>query len=172
MASPFSMYSQCQTYGVFALFPDRSRVCRFSRVLAAVSGRLFTVTPATGALVHPRSLVHLCGVDDWSAARSRGEIRPEASGAGAQFIHLSTPDQVHLPANRLYHGRQDLVLLHIDPAALDAPVRWEPGVATDPASMVFPHLYGPLPVHAVIQITAYRPDPDGTFPPLGPQSAT
>ena len=107
-------------------------------------------------------LVHLCGVEEWSRARRHGGIRPP--NGGARFIHLSTPDQVHLPANRLYRGRGDLVLLHIDPALLDSPVRWEPGVPTDPESMLFPHLYGPLPVHAVIRVTAYLPGPDGTFP--------
>jgi uncharacterized protein (DUF952 family) len=113
----------------------------------------------------PDVLVHLCGADEWSRARSQGAIRPEASDIGARFIHLSTPEQVHLPANRLYRGRADLVMLHIDPALLDSPVRWEPGVATDPASMLFPHLYGPLPVRAVIGVTAYVPGPDGAFPP-------
>ena len=111
----------------------------------------------------PDVLVHLCGVDEWSGARARGGIHPEASGS-AGFIHLSTAEQVHLPANRLYRGRDDLVLLHIDPALLDSPVRWEPGAATDPESMLFPHLYGPLPVRAVIKVTAYPPAPDGTFP--------
>jgi len=112
-------------------------------------------------------LVHLCGADEWSRARSSGAIRPEAVGSdgAAPFVHLSTPQQVHLPANRLYRGRRDLVLLHIDPALLDSPVRWEPGVATDPASMRFPHLYGPLPLSAVIRVTPYPPAPDGTFPP-------
>ncbi|ORV61429.1 DUF952 domain-containing protein [Mycobacterium europaeum] len=114
----------------------------------------------------PDLLVHLCGRDEWSRARKCGEIRPDASGGG-RFIHLSTPDQVHLPANRLYRGRGDLVLLHIDPARLDSEVRWEPGVATDPASMLFPHLYGPLPANAVIRVTDYRPGPDGAFPPAG-----
>jgi len=113
----------------------------------------------------PDLLVHLCGIDEWSSARSRGEIRPGGAG-GHEFIHLSTAQQVHLPANRLYRFREDLVLLHIDPALLDAPVRWEPGVSTDPASMLFPHLYGPLPVGAVIRVTPYRPAPDGTFAPL------
>jgi uncharacterized protein (DUF952 family) len=114
----------------------------------------------------PGVLVHLCGAQEWADARLRGEIRPLASGADVvgRFIHLSTPDQVHLPANRLYRGRDDLVLLHIDPALLDAPVRWEPGVPTDPRSMLFPHLYGPLPVAAVSRVTAYAPGPDGTFP--------
>jgi uncharacterized protein (DUF952 family) len=124
------------------------------------------VTPAPGVLVHRGLLVHLCGIDEWSTARRRGGIRPAASGAGAHFIHLSTPEQVHLPANRLYRGRADLVLLQIDPALLDSPVRWEPGVATDPESMLFPHLYGPLPVRAVIRVTAYLPGPDGSFPPV------
>lgn len=114
----------------------------------------------------PGVLVHLCGLDEWSRARDRGSIDPAAprSDVGEVFIHLSTPGQVHLPANRLYRGRDDLVLLHIDPALLDSPVRWEPGVATDPESMVFPHLYGPLPVAAVIRVTPYSPGPDGTFP--------
>ncbi len=118
-------------------------------------------------------LVHLCGIDEWSAARAGGGIHPQAPGAGGHFIHLSTPDQVHLPANRLYRGRDDLVLLHIDPELLDAPVLWEPGVTTDPESMLFPHLYGALPVRAVIRVDAYLPGPDGNFPPLAePQDAT
>ncbi|WP_428340336.1 DUF952 domain-containing protein [Mycobacterium sp.] len=111
-------------------------------------------------------LVHLCSTHDWSAAQADGDIRPE-SLASVGFIHLSTPEQVHLPANRLYRGRDDLVLLHIDPTHLASPVLWELGVATDPESMVFPHLYGPLPVGAVINVTSYRPGADGAFPELG-----
>jgi uncharacterized protein (DUF952 family) len=115
---------------------------------------------------HPKSvLLHLCPTDDWSAAQVEGELRPE-SLTSVGFIHLSAPEQVHLPANRLYHGRDDLVLLHIDPTHLDSPIRWELGVATDPESMVFPHLYGPLPVDAVISVTSYLPDADGVFPTL------
>jgi len=114
----------------------------------------------------PAVLVHLCSAEEWSSARTRGELRPE-SLASTGFIHLSTPDQVHLPANRLYRGREDLVLLQVDPARLDAPLRWEPGVATDPESMLFPHLYGTLPVSAVIDVTGYRPGADGSFSPVG-----
>lgn len=113
----------------------------------------------------PDVLVHLCGTEQWAQARRRGAINPDDAGGG-QFIHLSTPEQVHLPANRLYRGRGDLVLLHIDPARLAAPVRWEPGVATDPDSMLFPHLYGPLPVAAVVRVTAYPPAGDGSFAPI------
>jgi uncharacterized protein (DUF952 family) len=111
------------------------------------------------------ALVHLCPVADWSAAQARGHLHPESLDL-AGFVHLSTPAQVHLPANRLFHGRDDLVLLHVDPARLNSPLRWEAGVPTDPVSMLFPHLYGPLPVEAVLDVAAYRPRPDGSFPPL------
>ena len=116
----------------------------------------------------PEVLAHLCAEQEWEHARNRGGIRVEPCGAPheAAFIHLSTLEQVHLPANRLFRGRTDLVLLYIDAAALDSPVVWEPGVATDPESMLFPHLYGPLPAGAVIKVTPYRPGPDGAFPPI------
>jgi uncharacterized protein (DUF952 family) len=118
----------------------------------------------------PDVLVHLCGTEQWAQARLRGGIRTEDAGGG-DFIHLSTPAQVHLPANRLYRGREDLLLLHVDPARLDAPLRWEPGASTDPESMLFPHLYGVLPVAAVVRVAAYPPDDDGGFPPIAGDEA-
>ena len=115
-------------------------------------------------------LVHLCTSDDWAAASERGELRPP-SLADAGFVHLSTPQQVHLPANRLFAGRDDVVLLYLNPGLLGSPVRWEPGATTDPEAMVFPHLYGPLPAAAVTRITPYVPGLDGSFPAIGmPQS--
>jgi uncharacterized protein (DUF952 family) len=113
----------------------------------------------------PTILVHLCSETDWQRAQLDGELRPP-SLQDVGFVHLSAPEQVHLPANRLYRGRTDLVLLLCDPALLGSPVRWEPGVPTDPASMLFPHLYGALPAAAVKRAEPYRPGPDGGFAAL------
>lgn len=113
----------------------------------------------------PAVLVHICGAEEWRSAQDDGELRPD-SLASHGFVHLSTPEQVHLPANRLYAGRSDLVLLRVDPARLSSPIRWEPGVPSDPDAMVFPHLYGPLPTKAVISVTPYKPGSDGAFAPL------
>lgn len=113
----------------------------------------------------PAVLVHICGAEEWRSAQDDGELRPD-SLASHGFVHLSTPEQAHLPANRLYAGRSDLVLLRIDPARLSSPIRWEPGVPSDPDAMVFPHLYGPLPAEAVISVTRYEPGADGVFAPL------
>lgn len=96
--------------------------------------------------------------------RGQAQYTP-GSYADVGFVHLSTSRQVHLPANRLFSGREDLVLLRLDPARLNAPVRWEPGVPSDPQSMLFPHLYGPLEIAAVTAVLDYRPGSDGTFGP-------
>lgn len=86
--------------------------------------------------------------------------------AEIEFVHLSTAAQVTLPADRLFAGRRDVLLLAVDPGGLD--VRWEPGVPGDPASMLFPHAYGPVPVSAVLTVSAYRPGADGYAPPPAP----
>ncbi|WP_067664702.1 DUF952 domain-containing protein [Nocardia miyunensis] len=114
---------------------------------------------------HARRLVHMCTRPELDRARADG-IRRTDSLEAEGFIHLSTPQQVHLPANRLFGGRDDVVLLWLDPDLLDAPVAWEPGVPADPESMRFPHLYGPLPMRAVVSVTEYRPGPDGSYPAL------
>jgi uncharacterized protein (DUF952 family)/ribosomal protein S18 acetylase RimI-like enzyme len=101
-------------------------------------------------------LVHLIEPRDWRGALADGAVRPP-SLESVGFVHLSTPEQVHVPAQVLFPGRRDLVLLVVDPTRLTAPVRFEAGVPEDPAGMRFPHLYGPLPVTAVVAVVPYRP---------------
>ncbi|MGD9620363.1 MAG: DUF952 domain-containing protein [Mycolicibacterium sp.] len=109
-------------------------------------------------------LVHLCAAAQWQEAQESGALRPD-SLREVGFVHLSSPGQVHLPANRLYAGRTDLLILHIDATRLSSPVRWESGLPIDPGGMLFPHLYGPLPVSAVTDVRAYLPDRHGVFLP-------
>jgi uncharacterized protein (DUF952 family)/ribosomal protein S18 acetylase RimI-like enzyme len=106
--------------------------------------------------VAPDVLVHLIEPTAWRAALADGAVRPPSLNS-VGFVHLSTPEQVHLPAERLYPGRRDLVLLVVDPDRLTGSVRFEPGVPADPGGMLFPHLYGPLPVSAVVAVVPYRP---------------
>jgi uncharacterized protein (DUF952 family) len=107
-------------------------------------------------------LLHIATRDEWRTAHAAGVIAPP-SLAEVGFVHLSTPDQVALPAERLFRGRTDLVLLVLDPTRIGVPVRFEPGVPSDPASMRFPHAYGPIPTAAVTTTLPYRPGDDGTF---------
>jgi uncharacterized protein (DUF952 family) len=79
------------------------------------------------------------------------------------FVHCSDFGTVHLPANALFTGRADLVLVAIDPAAVDVAVRWEPGDPPSPNGAWFPHVYGPIPAGAVVAVHDFPPSPDGTF---------
>ncbi|OLT13356.1 hypothetical protein BJF78_03095 [Pseudonocardia sp. CNS-139] len=112
-------------------------------------------------------LLHIVTPGEWRAALAAGAVAPP-SLAEVGFVHLSTPEQVALPADRLYAGRTDLALLVLDPDRIGVPVRHEPGVPTDPASMRFPHAYGPVPAAAVLGVLPYRPGPDGFEAPAIP----
>ncbi len=110
--------------------------------------------PDTGQRQH---LVHLCTRAAWQAAQESGSYQT-ASLAAEGFIHLSRPDQILKVANAFYRGLQDAVLLWIEPARLQAALRWE-AVDVD----VFPHLYGALNLEAVVAVSALSPDGDGVF---------
>jgi uncharacterized protein (DUF952 family) len=103
-------------------------------------------------------ILHMCAAGDWTGTEYR------ALSLGTEgFIHCSDPGTAHLPAAALFPGRTDLVLLEIDPARLDVPLRWEEGVPPHPAGVWFPHIYGPIRPEAVIAVHPFPPDPDGTF---------
>lgn len=76
------------------------------------------------------------------------------------FIHCSTPAQVLMPANAMFKGQTDLILLVIDPAKVTAPIVFEDCYESGHA---FPHIYGPLNTDAVITTMAFPCKPDGSF---------
>lgn len=113
-------------------------------------------------------ILHLCDRAALARARAEGVLRPDSLD-DVGFVHCSDPGTVHLPATALFAGRTDVVLLEIDPALLDVPVRWEPGQrdgrTEDPTGPWFPHVYGPVPMSAVVGEHELRPEADGTFRP-------
>jgi uncharacterized protein (DUF952 family) len=112
-------------------------------------------------------ILKILGGDEWAQAKRGGEIR-SASLAEVGFVHCADPGTVHIPANALFAGRKDLVLLVVDPGRLDVPVRWEAGVPPHPAGLWFPHVYGPIPLAAVVAAHEFPPGPNGRFelPPV------
>ena len=93
-------------------------------------------------------LFHITTREAWQAAQAAGEYRPP-SLASEGFIHLSTAAQWRATSHRFYREVPDLILLHVDPTKLD--IRYERADGDD-----FPHLYGPLPLAAVIELTALQ----------------
>lgn len=107
-------------------------------------------------------ILHMCSADEWAAVPEGGSYRA-ASLETEGFIHCSDPGTVHQPANRLYPGRTDLVLLEVDPARLGVPLRWEQAYPDNRDATWFPHVYGPIPRAAVLAAHPFPPEPDGSF---------
>jgi len=63
--------------------------------------------------------------------------------------------------NLVFAGQHGLVLLVINPALLVSELRWEPGV--DLVTELFPHIYGPINLDAVVDALEFEPGPDGKF---------
>jgi uncharacterized protein (DUF952 family) len=109
-------------------------------------------------------ILHIISRADWAAAQSAGGVTAEP------FVHCSDIGTAHLPANAVFRGRTDLLLLVVDPARVDAPVRWEAGVPEHPAGIWFPHVYGTIPVEAVMAVHDFPPSANGEF--VTPEAVT
>jgi glutathione S-transferase len=83
------------------------------------------------------------------------------------FVHCGFEEQVARVANTLFRGVPRLVVLRIAIDRLNAEVRCE---SLQSGTEVFPHIYGPLNLDAVVAVMPLRPSADGifTFPlPVG-----
>jgi uncharacterized protein (DUF952 family) len=65
------------------------------------------------------------------------------------YIHLSAADQLAATLEKHFAGQSGLVVAEIDLALLGDTVRWE----TSRGGALFPHVYGPLPIAAMIGYT-------------------
>jgi uncharacterized protein (DUF952 family) len=104
-------------------------------------------------------ILHLAEDAAWARA-VRDRFYTAASLAAEGFIHCSDPQQVIAVANARFQGREDLIILHIDATRLSAEGRYE---NLEGASELFPHIYGPINLDAVIRASPFPPRPDGSF---------
>ncbi len=99
----------------------------------------------------PERIFHIARVADWEAAQAVGEYRVSTLGHSLEqvgFLHASFAGQWPAVQATFYAGLDEpLVLLEIDAGLLGVPVVEEAPPGTDE---VFPHIYGPLPVGAVV----------------------
>jgi uncharacterized protein (DUF952 family) len=112
-------------------------------------------------------IYHLTSRQDWQGAQQRGEYR--AGGLESEgFIHCSTETQVLPVAESYFKGQSGILLLKIDPALLSSELRWEPpsGGAPPPGvpeGDLFPHIYGPINLDAVVNVYELESNPDGSY---------
>ncbi len=95
---------------------------------------------------------------EWTeaAATYDGSAHDRADG----FLHFSTWAQLPETLRRYYAGQTDLMLVAVDSEKLGAHLRWE---YSRSRGEDFPHLYGALPLDAVIWAKPIGNGADGEF---------
>jgi uncharacterized protein (DUF952 family) len=99
-------------------------------------------------------ILHITTLARWTEAQTQGSYTADSLAAEG-FIHCSDPHQVRWVARQRFRGRTDLVLLHIDTSKLGAEIRYE---NLEGGTQMFPHVYGPIPYNAVIDVTPLTVD--------------
>jgi uncharacterized protein (DUF952 family) len=111
-------------------------------------------------------ILHITTHKDWDKAMLEGEYTaPSLISEG--FIHCSTPKQTVDTANIFFKGQNGLVLLCIDESKLKSGFKYENptgGGHHDPSvGNLFPHIYGPINIAAVIKVVNFPANENGSF---------
>lgn len=108
-------------------------------------------------------IYHLCREEEWMTAEPSGSYPGSSQDAADGFIHFSTGSQVVGSAAKHRAGQAGLVLLSVRTDRLGPALKWEASRGGE----LFPHLYGPLPVAAVVAVEPLPLGPGGAhvFPP-------
>ncbi len=83
----------------------------------------------------------------WEKARSAGVFEGSEVDISDGFIHLSSPHQVRETAQKHFSGQTDLLLVSVRAETLGETLKWE----VSRGGALFPHIYGTLPIGAVIE---------------------
>ncbi len=94
----------------------------------------------------PTIVYKICEEVLWREAERAGVFRGAPVDARDGFIHFSTAAQVRETAARHFDGAGGLLLVAVSADALAGALKWEVSRGGD----LFPHLYGTLPLGAVL----------------------
>lgn len=88
----------------------------------------------------------IVGAEEWRAGEAAGVFAGSAVDRADGYIHFSSAAQAPETAAKWFAGRRDLVLAAVDAEARGPALCWEPSRG----GALFPHLYGTLPLAAVL----------------------
>ncbi|MDB5695529.1 MAG: hypothetical protein JWN21_1072 [Sphingomonas bacterium] len=86
-----------------------------------------------------------------------GRFAGSAADLRDGYVHLSTAAQLTATVDKHYAGQTDLHVAEVDLDALGEAIRWERARGGDD----FPHLYGDLPLDAIVAYSPLARDDDG-----------
>jgi uncharacterized protein (DUF952 family) len=111
-------------------------------------------------------ILHITTLKEWKIAQINSEYTaPSLISDG--FIHCSTLEQTVDTANIFFKGHNGLVLLCIDENKLKSECKYEDpsgGGKHDPSlGNLFPHIYGPVNISAVVKVVDFPANDVGLF---------
>ena len=93
----------------------------------------------------------ICPASLWEEAKAEGNFVGSANDLRDGFIHFSTSEQLHETAQKHFSNQQNLLLLTVDSTMLGEALKCE----LSRGGALFPHLYAPLPLTAVVEIAPF-----------------
>ena len=94
---------------------------------------------------HPPIAYKIFTASQWAQFQDDGVFAGAPVDLADGYIHLSTLDQLQGTLDKHFAGQTGLVIAEIDLASLGNTIRWE----VSRGGALYPHIYGPLPMHAV-----------------------
>jgi len=102
-------------------------------------------------------IYHICKEKEWEIAIVCGVYLGSSQDHEDGFIHFSTAEQIIGSAAKHRAGQTGLLLLTVEIKPIAAKLKWETSRAGD----LFPHLYGTLPINAVLKTNNLEIGADG-----------
>ena len=97
---------------------------------------------------HPATAYKILTADQWAQFQTDGVFHGAPVDLADGYIHLSAADQLQGTLTKHFAGQSGLVIAEVDLAALGESVKWE----VSRGGALFPHIYGPLPMSAVLGV--------------------
>lgn len=107
------------------------------------------LTPPAGPAAprpRPRAIYKILSRQEYEALERDGRFDGAPVDRRDGYIHFSLAHQVAETARRHFSGREDLMLVAVDPGRLGAALVYEPSRGGD----LFPHLYGAFTIGDVL----------------------
>ena len=95
----------------------------------------------------PKTAFKILTADQWTQFQADGVFHGAPVDLADGYIHLSTADQLQGTLDKHFDGAPGLAIVEVDLGRLGQIVRWE----TSRGGALFPHMYGPLPMSAVVR---------------------
>jgi uncharacterized protein (DUF952 family) len=103
------------------------------------------------------TIYKIVSAPEWRIAEAAGVFRGAAIDLSDGYIHFSAKEQVGETAARHFASEPDLLLVSIDADKLGAALKWE----VSRGGALFPHLYAPLELDAVLRVAPLPLRADG-----------